>query len=234
MDEAAQARRALDLDLRDALARGELEVLYQPLVDLSAGKISGCEALLRWHHPQRGLHSACGIHPRRRGDGLDHRARRLGHSAGLRGSGAVAGRHEGRRQPLAGAVQGSKPHQPRRRGTRPLRPFGEAARTRDHRDDHAAGQRGDALRDASAPDARRAHVPRRFRHRLFLAQLPAEIPVPEDQGRRLLRARPRKRRQRDRDHESSRRHGRKSRHGHRRRRRRDDGAARARAARGLP
>ena len=55
MDEAAQARRALDLDLRDALARGELEVLYQPLVDLSAGKISGCEALLRWHHPQRGL-----------------------------------------------------------------------------------------------------------------------------------------------------------------------------------
>ena len=42
--------------------------LYQPLVDLSAGKISGCEALLRWHHPQRELDSAFGVHPGRRGD----------------------------------------------------------------------------------------------------------------------------------------------------------------------
>jgi diguanylate cyclase (GGDEF)-like protein len=55
MDEAAQARRALDLDLRDALARGELEVLYQPLFDIANNRISGCEALLRWHHPVRGL-----------------------------------------------------------------------------------------------------------------------------------------------------------------------------------
>jgi EAL domain-containing protein (putative c-di-GMP-specific phosphodiesterase class I)/CheY-like chemotaxis protein len=40
--------------LRVAAERGELQVLYQPLGDLQTGKISGMEALLRWHHPVRG------------------------------------------------------------------------------------------------------------------------------------------------------------------------------------
>jgi diguanylate cyclase (GGDEF)-like protein len=55
MDDAAQARRALDLDLRDAIARDELEILYQPLIDIKTGRISSCEALLRWNHPGKGL-----------------------------------------------------------------------------------------------------------------------------------------------------------------------------------
>ena len=54
MEEHAQARRALELDLRDALARDELQVYYQPLVDLQTGRITTCEALLRWQHPERG------------------------------------------------------------------------------------------------------------------------------------------------------------------------------------
>ncbi len=54
MEERAQARRALELDLRDALAHNELEVYYQPLVDLKTGRITTCEALLRWQHPHRG------------------------------------------------------------------------------------------------------------------------------------------------------------------------------------
>ncbi len=54
MEERAQARRALELDLRDALSRNELEVFYQPLIDLKTGAITTCEALLRWHHPERG------------------------------------------------------------------------------------------------------------------------------------------------------------------------------------
>jgi predicted signal transduction protein with EAL and GGDEF domain len=53
MDEAAQARRALDLDLREAIERSELELVYQPLVDIKSGLVSGCEALLRWNHPVR-------------------------------------------------------------------------------------------------------------------------------------------------------------------------------------
>jgi predicted signal transduction protein with EAL and GGDEF domain len=55
MDAKMQARRALELDLRKALALGEFEVFYQPLVDLRSDEISGFEALLRWRHPARGL-----------------------------------------------------------------------------------------------------------------------------------------------------------------------------------
>jgi diguanylate cyclase (GGDEF)-like protein len=55
MDEQVQSRRALELDLRKALAGGEFELHYQPLVKSHTGEISGFEALIRWQHPQRGL-----------------------------------------------------------------------------------------------------------------------------------------------------------------------------------
>jgi diguanylate cyclase (GGDEF)-like protein/PAS domain S-box-containing protein len=55
MDEAIKARRALEKDLRQAIASGSFEVHYQPLLDLSTGEISCCEALVRWRDPQRGL-----------------------------------------------------------------------------------------------------------------------------------------------------------------------------------
>ena len=48
-------RFAIEADLREALARNEFTVEYQPLVDLARNEIVGCEALLRWHHPIRGL-----------------------------------------------------------------------------------------------------------------------------------------------------------------------------------
>jgi diguanylate cyclase (GGDEF)-like protein/PAS domain S-box-containing protein len=55
LDERMKARRRLQLDLRGALARGEFEVFYQPLLNLHSNEISGVEALLRWHHPERGM-----------------------------------------------------------------------------------------------------------------------------------------------------------------------------------
>ncbi len=55
MDEVLQTRRRLEMDLRKALADGELTVFYQPLVDLSTRQPSGFEALVRWRHPERGL-----------------------------------------------------------------------------------------------------------------------------------------------------------------------------------
>ncbi|SJM30173.1 Diguanylate cyclase (GGDEF) domain-containing protein [Mesorhizobium delmotii] len=55
MDARLQARRLLELDLRKALASGEFELFYQPLVNVRSNAISGFEALLRWRHPERGM-----------------------------------------------------------------------------------------------------------------------------------------------------------------------------------
>ncbi len=55
MDAVIEARHLLELDLRGALGRGELEVHYQPIRNLTSGKISAMEALVRWRHPSRGL-----------------------------------------------------------------------------------------------------------------------------------------------------------------------------------
>jgi predicted signal transduction protein with EAL and GGDEF domain len=55
MNAAAQARRQLALDLAAALARGdELSLAFQPQVELRTRRLVGSEALLRWHHPERG------------------------------------------------------------------------------------------------------------------------------------------------------------------------------------
>jgi len=54
MEEAVQARRALELDLREAIGTDQFELYFQPLVDLRNGRITTCEALVRWIHPIRG------------------------------------------------------------------------------------------------------------------------------------------------------------------------------------
>jgi diguanylate cyclase (GGDEF)-like protein len=55
MSARMQARRALELDLRQAIIAGDFEVHYQPLVDLASSAVTGCEALLRWPHHERGM-----------------------------------------------------------------------------------------------------------------------------------------------------------------------------------
>ncbi len=55
MENTVRTRRALEVDLREALGRRELEVFFQPLVHLDPRRVSGFEALLRWHHPTLGM-----------------------------------------------------------------------------------------------------------------------------------------------------------------------------------
>jgi diguanylate cyclase (GGDEF)-like protein len=55
MDARVKARRKLEMDLRQARTDGALEVYYQPCVSLQNNKITGCEALLRWRHSERGM-----------------------------------------------------------------------------------------------------------------------------------------------------------------------------------
>lgn len=54
LQEAAQTRQKLSRDLRDAVIGRQLTVLFQPIVELSSGRIHKAEALLRWQHPTRG------------------------------------------------------------------------------------------------------------------------------------------------------------------------------------
>jgi diguanylate cyclase (GGDEF)-like protein/PAS domain S-box-containing protein len=63
MTERAQARLALEADLRRAVERDELCLHYQPQVDLITGKIIGLEALVRWNHPRQGLISPAAFIP---------------------------------------------------------------------------------------------------------------------------------------------------------------------------
>ena len=56
-------RLELESDLRQALARDQLYIVYQPIVDLRTGRLSGAEALLRWQHPSRGVVSPADFIP---------------------------------------------------------------------------------------------------------------------------------------------------------------------------
>jgi diguanylate cyclase (GGDEF)-like protein len=70
MDAEAQKRRQMELDLHDAIAEGQLSLMFQPLFDLNQGRVSAFEALLRWHHPTRGLVSPVDFIPLAEDTGL--------------------------------------------------------------------------------------------------------------------------------------------------------------------
>ena len=55
LEEEARINQTLKSDLRDALARGEFRIFYQPVVEFGSLQVAAFEALLRWSHPSRGL-----------------------------------------------------------------------------------------------------------------------------------------------------------------------------------
>ena len=83
MDLELQARKALEYDLRQALLKDELELHYQPLIDLEVQKVTAVEALLRWRHPSRGLVSPGEFIPLAEETGTDHLDWRVGAADGM-------------------------------------------------------------------------------------------------------------------------------------------------------
>ena len=63
MNARIQARRALEVDLRSAIAEQQFELYYQPIVSARTGAVIAFEALLRWHHPVRGMVSPADFIP---------------------------------------------------------------------------------------------------------------------------------------------------------------------------
>ena len=63
MDAEVRARRILEMDLRQAIVDGGFEVYYQPCLSLRDDRITGCEALVRWRHPRRGMISPADFVP---------------------------------------------------------------------------------------------------------------------------------------------------------------------------
>ena len=222
---------------RSARARSQNDGLrphYQPLVDLSTGRITGFEALVRWPHPERGMISPAEFIPVAEETGLINAARRADAAPRLHGCGAMARRCPRRGQSVAAAV-------PRRQSAvagdgcaEALRPAGATAGARDHRDAAAGKEQPGAGDAACAARARRPHLDGRFRHRLFEPELSAQLSVRQDQDRPVLRARPRRqpRRAGDRALDHQPRQG--PRRHHHRRRRRDRSRIELPARRGLP
>ncbi len=63
MDDEMRKRMGMENDLRKSLKNGDFELYYQPIARIGAGKITGCEALLRWNHPERGFVSPADFIP---------------------------------------------------------------------------------------------------------------------------------------------------------------------------
>ena len=70
MDAEAQRRRQMEIDLHVAIAEGQLSLMFQPLFNLNEGRVSAFEALLRWHHPERGMVSPADFVPLAEDTGL--------------------------------------------------------------------------------------------------------------------------------------------------------------------
>jgi diguanylate cyclase (GGDEF)-like protein/PAS domain S-box-containing protein len=70
MDAEVRARVRMSNELREAIARQQFFLLYQPQIDVQTGRIAGLEALIRWHHPREGIVSPARFIPDAEREGL--------------------------------------------------------------------------------------------------------------------------------------------------------------------
>ena len=187
MDLQMQTRRIMEQDLRKALPAGEFELHYQPVVNLASKEISGFEALIRWNHPSKGMISPADFIPLAEEIGfivpMGEWVIRQACATAARwpddlhvavNISAIQFRSPGLMQVIVSALAAS--------GLAPTR-LGD----RNHRERPAPQQGSDARGAASVAGARDPDRDGRFRHRIFVADLPAELSVRQDQDRPLVR-----------------------------------------------
>ena len=183
-------RLELKAELEHAVARGELDLDYQPIVRLDTEDVVGLEALLRWRHPTRGtlgpdtfiaLAEESGLilpiglkvlHDAAQQAALWRRSlgRPLGISVNLSAC-----------QLADDSLRGERCRHPRRD-----RATASAPDARAHRDDADGGARGSGGTAHRAACAGRAHRHRRLRHRLLVTRLPPSVPGGRAEGRKAV------------------------------------------------
>ena len=175
---------------------------YQPIVELAHGRLSGFEALLRWHHPERGVISPAQFIPTAEETGLivpiglwvireACRQMRAWAAEFPECADLTINVNLSARQCCSPtSCRGVAAHPGRDR------PAAGAAEARDHRGRRPRELRGGRRHPERAARARRAARPRRLRDRLLGAELPAAVPVPDPEDRSLVRRRHAGRRQR--------------------------------------
>ena len=179
-------------DLRRALADGELEMYFQPIVELADHRTVGAEALMRWRHPDERAGRAARLHSDRRGG----RARRRARTHGDHGRDRCRGRPATRaRRPRA--LRHGEPLRPRAGRGRPpgvhrphaaiTRPRARRAGRRDDRIGAAQRSRDGDRTSCGAPQRRAPDRARRLRHRLLVAQLPRSHARGHPQAREAVR-----------------------------------------------
>ena len=193
MQSAVIDRLGLKMDLQTALANGEFRLLYQPLFDLDTMHVYGVEALLRWHHPVRGVVGPNEFIPMLEETGLITDVGRwvLREACGpgrrvARGSATALTMsvNVSMRQLDTPGARRSRP-----RGARPQRARAGRPAARDHRDRAGPRHRRRDRAPHRAQAARRVDRDRRLRHRLLVARLPPAVPGRRAEDRPLVHRR---------------------------------------------
>jgi len=186
MEASAQARRALELDLRSATESEAFELYYQPIFNLKTRRIETCEALLRWPHHERGMVSPSEFIPVAEEMASSSRSATRRSTRHVSNA-AAGGRHRGRVN--LSSIQFDRSNVPAL-----VRETLAATNLPAHRLEIEITEttllriRGAPRRLASARGNRREDLARRFRHRLFEPLLPAQFSVPQGQDRPIVPA----------------------------------------------
>jgi diguanylate cyclase (GGDEF)-like protein len=188
MSAELEARNTLESDLRDAIARCQFELHYQPFFDVVSGERRGLEALVRWRHPVKGLIPPDQFIPLAEETGLivplgEWVMRQVCDDATWFPPDLEVAVNL---SPVQFKHEELFDHPVRAAG---FRPRARAARTRNHRIRAAGTRRREPRLRRKAEKHRHFARPRRFRHRLFLAQLSHDVSVRQDQDRQIIHSR---------------------------------------------